>query len=517
MMKKSIWLLLICAGLWGRTLTVVGTADLQGTMGPAEEQVDLNGDGKKEKAVLGGIARLATIFKETKSANPDTLVLSAGDDLMGRYFQTFHGKGIFDLMSAAGYDIFVFGNHEFDHGPKELAEALDAAKFTVVCSDLNLTQTFAGKTEPWVIREVAGTKVGIFSLMTEGFAEMTSPGAVRLNASNTATARRMVSLLRDKGARVVIALTHIGYKKDVALAKQVKGIDLIFGGHSHTYPRKLGRIGKTAIVNGGELGPLVVRVDLPLDREGRVKHRDVTMRYIVVDRHVGDDPGVAKLWQSYEKRFPPEVILGRSDTPWDLSEKSLRKGESGVADMINDLLRQKFKADIVLNNGGAFRGKSLYPPGPVTDRMLREIDAFRNDAYLMTLRGKVIRQILEHSAAKYGTGGWLQVSGIRYTVDLRGAKQRLRDGEVVAPGHRVSGIEVLEGGEWKPLEEGRDYRVLSNAFLVQRAGDGYSWFRKYGKKPIDTYTTFYSVMAEKLHADKVLSPPPPDGRIRIVR
>jgi len=516
-MKTLLWTVLLCAGVWGRTLTIVGTADLQGTMSPAEQRADLNGDGKKEKAVLGGVARLATIFKEVKRENPDTLVFSAGDDLMGRYFQTFHGKAIFSLMSAAGYEYFVFGNHEFDHGPEEVAKALDEAKFTVVCSDLNLTRPFAGKTKPWVIREIAGTKVGIFSLMTEGFPQMTSPGQVRLKGDNVEMARRMITLLRKKGAKVIIALTHIGYKKDVAVAKQVKGIDLIFGGHSHHYPRKMGRIGKTAIVNGGELGPLVVRIDLPLDEAGKVRHEEVKMRYLPVDGNVSSDAEVEKSVAKYEKRFPPKIILGKTEVSWDLTVKTLRKGESGVADMVNDLLRKKFKADIVLNNSGAFRGKTLYPAGAVSDRMLHEIDEFRNAAYLMSLEGKWIRQILEHSAAEYGKGGWLQVSGVRYTVDLRGPKQKLRDESVVRPGGRVSKIEVLEHGQWKPLDDTKEYRVLSNAFMVQRAGDGYYWFRKYGENPVNTYTTFYSVMAETLHENGVLTPPDPDGRITILR
>ena len=507
------------SGAWGteaRVLTIAGTADLQGVMSPAKQRLDL-GEGKRFNTKLGGITRLATVFRQLKEENPDTLIVSAGDDLMGRYFHTFKGKAIFSLMSAAGYDDFVFGNHEFDHGPKELAQALSVAKFHTICSDLNLTEDFAGKTLPWEIRQIAGTKVGIFSLMTEGFAQMTSPGKVRLKAGNVETARRMVSTLKEHGAQVIVALTHIGYKQDVALAKQVKGIDLIFGGHSHHYPHKMGHIGKTAIVNGGEQGPLVVRVDLPLDAKHRVRSEAVRMRYIPVAMNLSEDPKVKTLLERYAKQFPPLIVLGRSDAPWDLTVKTLRKGESGVADMINDLLRRKFGVDVVLNNSGAFRGKALYPAGPVTDRMLQAIDEFRNAAYTMDLDGETLRQILEHSAAKYGQGGWMQVSGLRFRVDLRQPAQQIRGERIVRPGKRVSDIRVLEKGRWVPLDPTKRYRVLSNAFLVQRAGDGYYWFRKYGKNPVNTYTTFYSVMAEELNAKKTLTPPPPDGRIQIVR
>jgi len=515
---KTIFLVMIfAAGMWGRSLTIAGTADLQGIMSPSGQRMDLDGDGKKETVKLGGIARLATIFRRIKAENPDTLVLSAGDDLMGRYFHTFKGKAIFSLMTAAGYDYFVFGNHEFDHGPGELAEALDAAGFVTICSDLELTPEFGGKTVPWALREIGGTKVGIFSLMNEGFETMTRPEGVKMKGPNVETARAMVGMLREKGAKVIVALTHLGYKNDVALAKQVKGIDLIFGGHSHHYPRKMGHIGKTAIVNGGEQGALAVRVDLPLDGEGRVRHKAVRMRYVPVEMNLSEAPDVVKMLEGYRRRFPKEIVLGRSGAPWDLSVKTVRKGESGVADMVNDLLRRKFRVDIVLNNGGAFRGKAVYPAGPVTDRMLRAVDEFHNAAYIMRLRGRWIREILEHSAAQYGKGGWMQLSGIRYTVDLRQPMQKTEGERILRPGKRVKKIEVYRRGRWEALDDEKEYRVLSNAFLVQKAGDGYYWFRKYGRRPVNTYTTFYSVMAEELDAKKVLTPPEPDGRIEIIR
>jgi len=522
-MKKFLCILAICmAFTWSlveaKTLTIAGTADLQGVMTPSVQRLDIDGDGKKEKVKLGGITRLATVFARIKSENPDTLIFSSGDDLMGRYFHTFKGKAIFSLMSAAGYDCFAFGNHEFDHGPAELAEALGAAKFTTVCSDLKLTPSFEGKTVPWVLREINGTKVGIFSLMTETFPLVTSPGAVKLKAGNVQTAREMVKLFRSKGVDVIVALTHIGYKQDAALAKQVKGIDLIFGGHSHHYPKKMGHIGKTAIVNGGQQGALVVRVDLPLDENSHVIHEKVSMTYIPVETKLPEDAAVRKLLDSYRQHLPASVVLGVTKAPWDLTEKTLRKNESGVADMINDLLRRKFKVDIVLNNSGAFRGKAIYPAGKITDTMIGSVDEFRNSAYIMELDGETIRKILEHSAAQYGRGGWLQVSGIRYTVDLKKRLQKIdfEHEKIISPGHRVEAIEVLQDGRWQPLEPHRNYKVLSNAYMVLRGGDGYYWFRKSGKNPTNTFTTFYSVMAEELHATGELTPPRPDGRIKII-
>ena len=102
-----------------KVITIAGTADLQGMMEASSQKFDLDGDGKKEKVVMGGIAYLATAYKQLKKENPNTVIVSTGDDLMNRYFHTYKGKAILSLMSDAGYDLYAFGNHEFDKGSKD--------------------------------------------------------------------------------------------------------------------------------------------------------------------------------------------------------------------------------------------------------------------------------------------------------------------------------------------------------------------------------------------------------------
>ena len=184
--------------------------------------------------------------------------------------------------------------------------------------------------------------------------------------------------------------------------------------------------------------------------------------------------------------------------------------------MINDLLRKKFGVDIVLNNSGAFRGKRVYPAGPISDAMLQEIDEFRNNAYILHIKGKWIKEILEHGAASYGKGGWLQVSGISYQVNLRKPLQKVVDRRVVQEGERVRHIQVQNGDRWQDLNTSKVYKVLTNAFLA-KGGDGYFWFKKYGKNPKNTYTSFYSILVQTLQRYKELTPPLPDGRIQILR
>ncbi len=232
--------LLIGISLQAKVISIVGTADLQGALEPSVQQVDLDGDGKREKVEVGGVSRLATLYKKLKNENPNTVVVSAGDDLMGRYLHVFKGEAIFSMMSEASYELYALGNHEFDRGSDALGKALEKASFTTLCSDLDVSNSaLKGKCQPYLIKEMDGVKVGFFSLIVEKLTKASSEKKVKLLGDNVTMARAMIKTLKDQGADLVILISHIGYKADVALAKQVKGIDLIFGGHSHQYVKKM--------------------------------------------------------------------------------------------------------------------------------------------------------------------------------------------------------------------------------------------------------------------------------------
>jgi len=504
-----------------QSITIIGTADIQGLMYPFSKTYEINGS--KKEIVSGGISRIATVLKNAQEENPfRTFVLSSGDDLMGRYFHTFKGKAIYSLMSKSRYMLYAPGNHEFDKGPKVFAQALDYAKFETICSDLAIENTYLeGKCIPYKIIEAEGTKIGFFSLMTEELPLITSPGNVKLSANNLVSAQKMVKILQDAECDVIVGITHIGLDQDKIIAKNVKGIDVIFGGHSHKVTHSLVRVNDTLIMNGGEEGSYVVKLDLPLDEAHKIKKEGAAYEVIPIIAPLEKEKYVEALLESYKAQLPATIILGKTTVEWDLTTDALRKNESNVADLINDLLRDKFAVDIVMNNAGAFRGKKVYPPGNITDTMLHEIDEFSNNAYMMSMEGKYLRQILEHSAALYGEGGLMQVSGIRYTINLSKQAQVINhdnNGRWVmkTPGERVSKITIVDKeGKQSPLDDKKIYKVLSNAYLVTHAGDGYFWFDKYGKDPKNTYTTFYTVMASYLETHKIMNPKPLDGRLKI--
>ena len=513
--SKIILFTLLSMVIDAKTIHILGTADLQGILEPSTHKVDING--VKRKVEIGGISHLATLYKEFKKEHPNTVVVSAGDDLMNRYFHIFEGKAILGLMSDASYDIFAFGNHEFDKGSDVLAKALEGTKFTSLCSDLDVSNsTLKGQCKPYHIKNIDSVKVGFFSLMTEGLLSATSEKKVKLIADNVTTAKKMVKLLREKGVNVIVLVSHIGYKDDVALAKQVKGIDLIFGGHSHSYVKKLGHIGKTVIVNGGEQGSKVIQVDIPLDKELTVLHKNITMTKLLVDSKYIADIKVQKRLQTYKKSLPKTIVLGQTKKDWIMDSKLNRRGESTVANMINDILRQKYEVDIVLNNAGAFRGKKVYEKGNITNTMLKAIDEFGNYAFILTMKGKYLKPLLETSASNYGHGGFIHPSGLKYTIVLPKQLQKVEDEKVVQKGERVKDVKILQDSKWVKIDPKRDYSILTNSFIAQKGGDGFFWFKKYGTDFQNTYATFYSIMSEEINSKKELTPKEKDGRVVVV-
>jgi len=505
-----------------KLITLIGTADLQGIMEPYKQEYEVNGT--REEIAGGGISKISSVLKHAKEANPfGTFILSSGDDLMGRYFHTFKGEAIYSLMSQSGYELYAPGNHEFDKGTEVFANALEYAKFDTICSDLLIANTpLEGKCLPYKIINTQGIKIGFFSLMTEDFPLITSAEDIKIKDTNLVIAQDMVNTLKNEKCDIIIGITHIGLEQDKLLAKSIKGIDVIFGGHSHRYTKELVHINDTLIINGGEQGAYIVKLDLPLDSQHNIKKKEVVFELIPVIAPVISNKEVEATLQEYKAQLPATIVLGKTTVEWDLTTDALRKSESNVADLINDLLQDKFAVDIVMNNAGAFRGKTVYPPGDITDTMLHAIDEFSNNVYMMDMEGKYLKQVLEHSATLYGEGGLMQVSGLHYTIDLSKQAQVIKqkdDGSWIIDqkGNRVTHINIKgKDGTLLPLEDDKKYQILSNAYLVNHAGDGYFWFRQYGENQKNTYTTFYTIMTEYVEKYTVLDPKPLDGRLEIL-
>ena len=194
---------------------------------------------------LGGVSRRFNVIQSIRSQNPNTLLLDAGDSFQGTpYFNFYGGELEFKLMSKMGYHASTIGNHEFDNGIDNITQQLQFADFDMINANYDFSQTsLSGKTRPHKIYEIDGLKVGVFGLGIE-LDGLVSKKLYKDTVYHdpVEVAREQVDILRhQQKCELVICLSHLGFDyssdkiSDKKLASLTSGIDLILGGHTHTF------------------------------------------------------------------------------------------------------------------------------------------------------------------------------------------------------------------------------------------------------------------------------------------
>ncbi|MDH3710747.1 MAG: metallophosphatase [Cyclobacteriaceae bacterium] len=229
------------APLWAsaehQKLTILHTNDMHSRIDPFPN------DGGRF-AGMGGMARRAQIIKQIRASEKNVLLLDAGDIFQGTpYFNLFEGELEFKLMSQMKYDASTLGNHDFDNGLAGLEKQLPHAEFPFIIANYDFNGTsLNGRFNPYKIFHIEDIKVGVFGLGIElkGLVNEKLYGATRY-LDPLGVAREMVEELRAQECHLIICLSHLGYQytsdkvSDVVLASEVSGIDLVIGGHTHTF------------------------------------------------------------------------------------------------------------------------------------------------------------------------------------------------------------------------------------------------------------------------------------------
>jgi len=376
-----------------KTFTILHTNDMHASligMGPASDYTPftLNDD-----TTRGGYARLAGLIAKRKAArNPQgpVLVLDAGDYSMGTAFSaaTRETGGELHLMGLMGYDATTFGNHEFDLGPaglgKSIGAAVKAGRIPAVLAantsfpggDATLADlqrlTTEGVVRRYLVIERGGIRFGVFGMLGKEAMIYTSGGATTF-ADPTESAREMVKVLREKEkVNVVIALSHGGVVKggdgrytdgeDVRLAKDVPGIDVVIGGHSHTELQDAIIVnGLTPVVQTGKesrnLGELVITVD------GNKLTVESYRLHPIDDTIVGDRAIAAEI-DDLKKSVTAAAFASRGyrvDQPLAIAPRDLPNTYTDIAagtilaNLVTDSFREATTADIGFTANGMMR------------------------------------------------------------------------------------------------------------------------------------------------------------------
>ena len=257
-------------------LTVLHTNDQHSRIEPFDSSYSRNPN-------QGGFARRATLIQQIRNQEKNVLLLDAGDIFQGTpYFNFYGGELEFKLMSMMGYDAATMGNHDFDNGLDGFLKALPNAKFPFITSNYDFSNTILdGKTEKYKIFKKDGIKVGLFGVGIELDGLVGKKQYQETKYLNPVEiAQHYADFLRkEKGCDLVICLSHIGYDyrddadiiSDKKLAAQTDNIDLILGGHTHTFlpePQSFtNKSGKNVLVNQvGWAGLLLGRIDFYFDK-----------------------------------------------------------------------------------------------------------------------------------------------------------------------------------------------------------------------------------------------------------
>lgn len=266
-------------------ITILHTNDVH-------SHIDPFGPNDKRNANKGGVARRATLVDSIRKENPNTILLDAGDIFQGTpYFNYYGGELEFKLMSILNYDLATIGNHDFDNGIDGLYAQLPHAKFEFVSANYDFSNTVMDThVKPYKVLVKDGVRIGVFGLgiQLEGLVDKKMYKETVYHHPIEIAQDMSRILKEDKACDLVICLSHIGYYYekhpdrvcDLSLAKATKDIDLIIGGHTHTFLPKptisKNSIGKNVLVNQvGAYGLYLGKIDFYFE-QGKPLYSDST-------------------------------------------------------------------------------------------------------------------------------------------------------------------------------------------------------------------------------------------------
>ena len=242
-MKRYIIISLLLLGILNvqaqnKQLVVLHTNDTHSTILPLNPNL-----ADTMKAGRGGFIRRIAMLKEERRKNPDLLLFDSGDFCQGSpYFTLYKGDVEVGLMNLMGYDAGTIGNHEFDFGLDAMAKMFKNLNYPIVCSNYDFTGTVVeGLVKDYVILKRNGMKIGVFGLSPALSGLVSNDNCVGVKYLDPVKeANRVVDILKKKKCDVIICISHLGWQDsdkdgDEYLVSGTRGIDLVLGGHSHTY------------------------------------------------------------------------------------------------------------------------------------------------------------------------------------------------------------------------------------------------------------------------------------------
>jgi 5'-nucleotidase/UDP-sugar diphosphatase len=410
--------------------------------------------GNKISYFVGGASSISGYLK--KFRDEKSLVLNAGDEYQGSPICSItKGFSQIPLLNLYKLDAFVLGNHDFDYGATLLDSALKQANFVVLAANLyNISkQNLVAK--PYTIKEINGIKVGIIGLSPEELATLTLPQNIEniriLNTDSVITAS--IKELKEQHCNLIVLLSHNGVERDSIYAvKFHKDIDVIIGGHSHTILYKPKIVDGVIICQAGSYGRFIGKLDLKVDVE-----KDTVVKYFeklhetVFDSTIYDKD-VQTLVENMVKQIEPEMerVIGSTDQDWSKTKIGLWQAE---------IIKEKVKSDIGFLNSGGIR--AVFNKGNIKVKDIWEINPFDNTIVVVTVKGPLLKQMIENYLIKSHTGDSkvsddnLLMSGIYIEYDSK----KINQSQEFITKFLINDI---------PFDENKNYTIATNNYVASQ-------------------------------------------------
>jgi 5'-nucleotidase len=466
------------------TLHVIHINDLHSRIEPINRfDSTCSSEDNAEGKCFGGVARVKTMIDQLRVEldGQNVIVVDAGDQYQGSLmYTTYKGDVEAEMMGKIGFDVMAVGNHEFDDGDEGLLKLIDNVSFPVISGNLDVSGSnlLAGKVQNHVVLEVGGQKIGIVSALATDTVETSSPSEAVIFQDEIDSISADVAALTEEGVSKIIALTHVGLPKDLAIAAAVPGLDAVVGGHSHTYlsasdPDRQGAYPTFASQEDGTLVPVVQayayskyvgHLELTFDDDGNLTYASGDT--ILLDASVEEDAEIVA--RVAELAGPIEEmktrVVAEAAEAIEGSRDVCRAMECAMGNLVADAMLDRVKdqgVQIAIQNGGGLRAS--IDAGEITMGEVLTVLPFQNTLSTFEVTGAQILAALENGVGQVedGAGRFPQVAGMSFTVDL-----------TQEPGSRISNVMVGDAA----LDAETTYGAVSNNY-VRNGGDGYRMFR----------------------------------------
>ncbi len=457
-----------------------------------------------------GYAGLVAYKNAMIAEGNDVILVDAGDAIQGDVIGTVsRGSYLVDIMNEAGYDLCVFGNHEFDYGMDRLSELLGKAD----AQYLNATITYSGSrgnllsdTVPYVIEDFGYLKVAFIGVSTPETLTKSTPRYFMEDGEFVyhfaageelySTVQGYIDEVKAQGADVVILITHLGIEegsepnRSYDLIANITGADAVIDAHSHSVVEGelvKDKSGKNVVLTQtgtklANIGKMTIGVD------GSVK-TELISDY---EKDAAFTAYIDSIKAEYENAL--NAIVAHSDVELAIADETgarmVRNQETAIGDLCADAYRYVSGADIAFVNGGGIR--AAIHKGDLSTANMISVHPFGNMLCMCYATGQEILDALElgsmntvlpHSQdgkALGESGGFLQVSGLKYTIDTSIPSGVKKDADGLFVGvegeRRVKDVYVEENGEWVALDPEKTYKLASHNYKLQDMGDGYTMF-----------------------------------------